>query len=40
MEENINIWQVGTGALLGVATRHYQPVTVLQFTGDSSHLLS
>eukprot|EP00090_Calanus_glacialis_P008952 TRINITY_DN17273_c0_g1_i1.p1 TRINITY_DN17273_c0_g1~~TRINITY_DN17273_c0_g1_i1.p1 ORF type:complete len:419 (+),score=165.14 TRINITY_DN17273_c0_g1_i1:45-1301(+) len=40
VEENINIWQVGTGALLGVVTRHYQPVTVLQFTGDSSHLLS
>ena len=40
VEEIINIWQVGTGALLGVVTRHYQPVTVLQFTGDSSHLLS
>eukprot|EP00092_Neocalanus_flemingeri_P017354 GFUD01018769.1.p1 GENE.GFUD01018769.1~~GFUD01018769.1.p1 ORF type:complete len:417 (+),score=147.99 GFUD01018769.1:39-1289(+) len=40
VQENINIWQVGTGALLGVVTRHYQPVTVLQFTGDSSHLLS
>ena len=40
MEENINIWQVGAGALLGVVTSHYQPVTVLQFTGDSSHLLS
>merc|ERR1740137_493327 len=40
VEENINIWQLGTGALLGVVTRHYQPVTVLQFTGDSTHLLS
>ena len=40
VEENINIWQVGTGALLEVVTRHYQPVTVLQFTGSSSHLLS
>ena len=40
VEENINIWQVGTGALLGVVTRHYQPVTVLQFTGDSTHLVS
>ena len=40
VEEIINIWQVGTGALLGVVIRHYQPVTVLQFTGDSSHLLS
>ena len=40
VEENINIWQVGTGALLGMVTRHYQPVTMLQFTGGSSHLLS
>jgi len=39
-QENINIWQVGTGALLGVVTRHYQPVTILQFTQDSSHILS
>jgi len=40
VQENINIWNVGTGALLGVVTRHYQPVTTLQFTGDSTHLLS
>jgi len=40
VEENINIWQVGTGSLLGVVTKHYQPVTVLRFTGDSTHLIS
>jgi len=40
VEENINIWQVSTGALLGVVTRHYQPVTVLRFTQDSSHFIS
>jgi len=40
VDENINIWNVGTGALLGVVTRHYQKVTVLQFTGDSTHLVS
>ena len=40
VEENINIWQIGTGALLGVVSRHYQPVTVLKFTGDSSHIIS
>ena len=33
--ENMNIWQMGTEALLGVVSRHYEPVT-----GDSSHLVS
>jgi len=40
VQENLNIWQVGTGDLVCVVTRHYQAVTVLQFTGDSSHLVS
>ena len=30
VDENINIWQVGTGTFLRVVTRHYQPVTILQ----------
>ena len=29
-----------SGALLAVLSRHYQPVTVLSFTKDGSHLLS
>jgi len=39
-QENINIYLVTTGQLLGVVTRHYQPVTCLTWTGDSSHFLS
>jgi len=40
VQENINIWQVGTGALLSVLSRHYQPVSVIKFTRDGSHLVS
>ena len=29
-----------SGALLAVLSRHYQPVTVLSFTKDGSHLIS
>ncbi|XP_066298281.1 WD repeat-containing protein 18-like [Branchiostoma lanceolatum] len=38
--EKINIWQVCTGNLLAVLTRHYQGVTCLRFTDDGSHFLS
>ncbi|XP_019645818.1 PREDICTED: WD repeat-containing protein 18-like [Branchiostoma belcheri] len=38
--EKINIWQVCTGNLLAVLTRHYQGVTCLSFTDDGSHFLS
>jgi len=40
VQENINIWMVGTGELLAVVTRHYQAVRVLAFTEDGSHFLS
>jgi len=40
VQESITIWQLGTGALLAVLSRHYQPVTVLSFTKDGSHLIS
>ena len=31
---------LSSGALLAVLSRHYQPVTVLSFTKDGSHLIS
>jgi len=40
VQENINIWQVCTGSLLAVVSRHYQAVRVLQFSKDGSHLVS
>ena len=39
-QENLNIYLVSSGQLLGVLTRHYQPVICLAWTGDSSHFLS
>ena len=39
-QENLNIYLVSTGELLGVVSRHYQPVTVLAWTDDSSHCVS
>lgn len=32
--------QVSTGNLLVILSRHYQDISCLQFTGDSSHFLS
>lgn len=32
--------QVSTGNLLVILNRHYQDVSCLRFTGDSSHFLS
>ena len=34
------LYPVLSGALLAVLSRHYQPVTVLSFTKDGSHLIS
>lgn len=34
------ILQVSTGKLLSVLSRHYQDVTCLKFTDDSSHFVS
>ena len=38
--ETITIYLLSTGAVAGVVTRHYQPITVLAWTADSSHLIS
>nr|XP_012416132.1 PREDICTED: WD repeat-containing protein 18 isoform X1 [Odobenus rosmarus divergens] len=38
--ESIYLWEVSTGSLLVILSRHYQDVSCLQFTGDSSHFLS
>ncbi len=38
--ETITLYLVSTGAVVGVVTRHYQPITVLAWTVDSSHWLS
>ncbi|XP_029684023.1 WD repeat-containing protein 18 isoform X2 [Takifugu rubripes] len=38
--EAIYLWEVSTGKLLSVLSRHYQDVTCLKFTDDSSHFVS
>ncbi|XP_036898215.1 WD repeat-containing protein 18 isoform X3 [Sturnira hondurensis] len=38
--ESIYLWEVSTGNLLVILSRHYQDIACLQFTGDSSHFLS
>ncbi|XP_075831689.1 WD repeat-containing protein 18 [Microtus pennsylvanicus] len=38
--ESIYLWEVSTGNLLVILTRHYQDVSCLKFTGDNSHFVS
>ncbi|XP_051930181.1 WD repeat-containing protein 18 isoform X1 [Hippocampus zosterae] len=38
--EAIYLWEVSTGKLLYVVTRHYQDVTCVKFTDDGSHFVS
>ncbi|XP_026200706.1 WD repeat-containing protein 18 [Anabas testudineus] len=38
--EAIYLWEVNTGKLLSVLNRHYQDVSCLKFTDDSSHFIS
>ncbi|RXM95535.1 WD repeat-containing protein 18 [Acipenser ruthenus] len=38
--ESIYLWEVSTGSLLAVLNRHYQDLTCLRFTDDSSHFIS
>ncbi|XP_077299377.1 WD repeat-containing protein 18-like [Arctopsyche grandis] len=40
IEEKIYIWQMSSGSLLNILTRHYQTVTNLKFTDDGSHFIS
>ncbi|XP_036597378.1 WD repeat-containing protein 18 [Trichosurus vulpecula] len=38
--ESIYLWEVSTGNLLAILNRHYQDLSCLTFTDDSSHFLS
>ncbi|XP_068578445.1 WD repeat-containing protein 18-like, partial [Cebidichthys violaceus] len=38
--ESVYLWEVSTGKLLSVLSRHYQDITCLNFTDDSSHFVS
>ncbi|XP_028259930.1 WD repeat-containing protein 18 [Parambassis ranga] len=38
--EAVYLWEVCTGKLLSVLSRHYQDITCLKFTDDNSHFIS
>ncbi|CAL8392353.1 unnamed protein product [Boreogadus saida] len=38
--EALYLWEVSTGGLLAVLNRHYQDVSCVKFTDDSSHLVT
>ncbi|XP_060088806.1 WD repeat-containing protein 18 [Heteronotia binoei] len=38
--ESIYLWEVSSGNLLAILNRHYQDISCLTFTDDSSHFLS
>lgn len=40
IQENIYIWQIVTGRMLTMLTKHYQPINCIKFTDDGSHFVS
>lgn len=40
IQENIYIWQIVTGRMLTMLTKHFQPITCIKFTDDGSHFAS
>lgn len=40
IQENIYIWQIATGKMLTMLTKHYQPINCIKFTDDGSHFIS
>ncbi|KAJ3599938.1 hypothetical protein NHX12_033890 [Muraenolepis orangiensis] len=38
--ESLYLWEVSTGCLLAVLSRHYQDISCVQFTDDSSHFIT
>lgn len=40
IKENIYIWQIATGKMLTMLSKHYQPVNCIKFIDDGSHFVS
>ena len=40
IQENIYVWQIATGKMLTMLTKHYQPINCIKFTDDGSHFVS
>lgn len=40
IQENIYIWQIASGRMLAMLTKHYQPINCIKFTDDGSHFVT
>lgn len=40
IQENVYIWQIATGRMLTMLTKHYQPINCIKFTDDGSHFVT
>lgn len=40
IQENLYVWQIATGRMLTMLTKHYQPINCIKFTDDGSHFIS
>lgn len=40
ISQTIYIWQISTGSMMAMISRHYQTITSLTFTDDGSHFIS
>lgn len=40
IEEKLYVWQIATGRLLSIASKHFQPITKVVFTSDASHIVT
>jgi pre-rRNA-processing protein IPI3 len=40
VHENVYIWQIATGRMLAMLTKHYQPINCIKFTDDGSHFVT
>lgn len=40
IKENIYIWQIATGKMLTMLSKHYQPISCVKFIDDGSHFVS
>ncbi|CAO1387619.1 unnamed protein product [Diamesa serratosioi] len=40
IQENIYIWQIATGKMLAMLSKHYQPINRIKFVDDGSHFIT
>lgn len=40
IQENVYIWQIATGRMMAMLTKHYQPINRIKFVDDGSHFVT